>query len=216
MTSTTYPAATHTNHQTFAGKDAVLIDGTMWHRNGVTVDGTDRYDCIENREVTERTLAELERERGGTHGWTAFKLVTGDNPLDETLVLANQRCDSLTDRVADLQRQLTHEQNIHQAFREQVRSTAVEYALEHDWCSVVSDALDQLGLDSRIQTEETFRVTATWEVTASTTSWDALNAIRDGSVCSFLQDSLTMADPELDYDWKDQGFSSPDIEVDLL
>lgn len=50
--------------------------------------------------------------------------------------------------------------NAHEDFKREVAEVAVKYAKEHDWCSVVRDALDELGLEVPTETH-TYSVSGT-------------------------------------------------------
>lgn len=81
-----------------------------------------------------------------------------ENPI---LVEVNPEVNRLQLRITDLestlatlrtqnqtqQRRLEQMSNDHERFKELVSSTATKYARRHDWCSVVDEALEEMGLE---------------------------------------------------------------------
>lgn len=85
-------------------------------------------------------------------------------------------------------------------FKDTVARVAMRYAREHDWCSVVTDALAELGLTPpEIQVSGTFTVTYEFIGTLA-------HSLRADLTESWVASSIDLSDdgaPRLDSDWDD-------------
>jgi hypothetical protein len=68
-------------------------------------------------------------------------------PLSPEVAALNLTISQLRAEIANLQRRLSSSFSEHERFKELVTSTASKYARRHDWCSVVDEALEEMGLE---------------------------------------------------------------------
>jgi len=95
-------------------------------------------------------------------------------------------------------------------FKDRVARVAMSYAREHNWCSVVTDALDDLGLQP-----PDVRVNGEFTVTYTFTAFLSAEHHRDLSD-SFVRDSLNASVSDgvrLDSDWSDADISVESVDV---
>jgi hypothetical protein len=93
----------------------------------------------------------------------------------DTVLDADSDLDTLRDRVTNLEEVLANTRTSRDSYAAErdtarqeladfkilVRDTAVRYAEENDWCSTVMQALEEMGIDAKV--EKTFTVSATFQ-----------------------------------------------------
>lgn len=140
-------------------------------------------------------------------------------PLTEQVYATAESAEKarLEAEVTELRTALDHERAAAARFKDRVREIAGEYGREHDWCSVVDNAMADLGLDPVCLTETTFEVLVRVRFNAT--------PVRDyyGDADSYaVEQSLSYTETGeeftlgLDSDWTDVSIQHVDIEsVDI-
>lgn len=83
-----------------------------------------------------------------------------------------------------------------EAFKTKVANIAMDYAIDNDWCEVVEEALESMGIDIPNR-EVTCHVTVDFTVTGV-----AQRGNRQRDMIDFFQRSINQADLGLDGDWE--------------
>lgn len=96
-------------------------------------------------------------------------------------------------------------------FKDSVARVAMRYARRHGWCSVVSDALADLGLQSPdLSVSGTFTVTYSFTGTIANSDYERLTADWIGQSLDISADS----GPAFDSDWDDVEITVERVDVD--
>lgn len=155
-----------------------------------------------------------------THLTPAPVIAETSAPLTEQVYATAESAEKarLEAEVAELRTALNQERAAAARFKDRVREIAGEYGREHDWCSVVDNAMADLGLDPVCLTETTFEVLVRVRFNAT----PVRNYYQDGDSYAVEQSlSYTETGEEftlgLDSDWTDVSIQHVDIEsVDVI